>query len=117
MENKMIIINITQEDIDKGSKASCLNCPIALAIERVFEEDPFLQIQVGNPTIGLWRLDKDNFEPGEKLATIYMPKEATLFIAAFDSSERFVSPFSFTIDETPFLPWVKPVEQQTPTQL
>lgn len=59
----MITINVTQEDIDKGTKASCLFCPVAKAIERAFVYDRGrLQLQ-----------------------------------------------FSFQTDETPVLPWVKPV--------
>lgn len=34
----MIHVTVTQNDIDRGFKDSCLNCPVALAMTRAFGE-------------------------------------------------------------------------------
>lgn len=81
-------INVTQEDIDKGTPLSCKFCPISQAVRRIsgalWTSSDVDWIAVGvNPTI-----KSDRYRT---------PQNAADFIRVFDASPDAVQPFSFEL--------------------
>lgn len=85
-----ITIDVTQDDINKGIKENCRFCPVALAVQRTFN-DP--EMDVFSPCIKNCEEDR-----------VASPSSVCDFIDRYDNGES-VQPFSFEIDvpET----WVK----------
>ncbi len=79
----MIIINVTQEDIDQGQPHKSRTCPVALAIQRATNIE---NIEVGH--IGCAILIK---------RYITFPDGVQNFIQKFDNKLP-VDPFSFELD-------------------
>lgn len=106
----MITINVTQEDIDNGTREQCAICPVARALDKAFG----LTIPLTNIADRICFMPDsyhiDLFDKQRYLVGIPTPFEAKVFIKAFDAKQP-VKPFSFQIDETPFLPWVKSVAE------
>jgi hypothetical protein len=81
-----MLINVTQEDIDKGCQRNSSNCPVARAIKRQTGQD----VLVGAYQFGLMS--------GEKL---WMPQGVQNFVYAFDNGYNVLTkPFSFYLPDT-----------------
>jgi hypothetical protein len=78
-------IKVTQEDIDNGQRKSCSCCPVALAMKRVLDID----VKVGD--------NKFVLTSSDEFTILELPKEARIFIDAFDNDEL-VEPFEFEIN-------------------
>lgn len=81
----MRTITVTEEHIKKGKRQSCIECPIALAINdaAVFST---------RAVVKHVSVREDN-----SLLTIPLPRKATSFIYHFDAAEP-VEPFSFHLN-------------------
>lgn len=82
-----MIINVTQEHINKGKPARACRCPIALATMGQLNLSP------GHVCVTPHTLYIDN-------KAYRMPPEATGFVRRFDSDEE-VSPFTFEVTNDP----------------
>lgn len=82
---RRVTINVTQAHINKGLKARCNGCPIALAIKEALGWDD-AWVDCGAITIG---------EPGH-LTQVLLPERVIRWYEAFDKGET-VRPFSFKI--------------------
>lgn len=80
-----ITVNVTQEDIDKGKRGSCADCPIALAAIRALGTD---EVRVTSDAIYWMGLSVLRHAP--------IPEAGWMFIGGFDGGEK-VHPFSFEI--------------------
>ena len=78
-------IDVTQEDIDRGVKGACTQCPVALALARAFP-DVYVDVATTQLLVG------DEF--------IRAPSVVSIFIEDFDDGEP-VQPFSFDLDLPP----------------
>jgi hypothetical protein len=84
-------IKVTQKDIDKGSKGSCYECPIAHAFKREVKNKIRYAFAVNADSIDLVTKDYRRY--------IYaLPKEAKKFIQRFDNDQP-VKPFTFEIEK------------------
>lgn len=91
MRTKPLVVNVTQEDIDKGEAASCSSCPIALALRRIA---PLARVYTDCVALA-----GELYSPKAILEShtfIRLPEEAMKFIQTFDFRNH-VSPFSFTL--------------------
>lgn len=81
-------VEITKSLIKRGERASCVDCPVALAINKTFK---LHHASVDNGCA--MAVDKNN-------KTIYfkLPKKAKNFIERFDDGKR-VKPFTFELRE------------------
>jgi hypothetical protein len=87
---KKQIVNVTMNDIRKGHRNACSNCPIALALHRI---KIFKNASVGSTFFGFW--PKDSTNPlGE---SVQLPYEAQRFIQDFDYGTP-VTPFKFKVE-------------------
>lgn len=83
-------IEVTQDDIEQGTKRNCNLCPIALAITRVTGKQCFVIPEKIEVYTTLSRVSRVLF---------YRPtKEAVDFMCAFDDGEE-VQPFTFTAEK------------------
>jgi len=82
---KTLTIEVTQEDIDKGCRASPWSCPVALALERANGK----QYSVGTKSFN------ERFKYYED--SLNLPEHVQDFILRFDTSKP-VQPFSFQIN-------------------
>lgn len=80
---KNIKIEVTQQDIDNGKRASCFYCPIALVCTRTFKE----LCLIGESYLGFIR-------GGKKYP---LPQNARQFVTDFDHG-RPVKPFTFELN-------------------
>lgn len=81
-------IEVTQADIDKAMPCQAYDCPIAIAMSRVFN------CPIGVCLDGLWWLASDGeLGPGDSHP---LPPEAIEFALAFDEGKT-VEPFTFKI--------------------
>lgn len=78
-------IEVTQADIDRGLRASCYSCPVALALYRSIKSN----VQVGDSYLAV--------HIGDSITDIESPPIVKEFVFNFD---RFVEvkPFTFTLD-------------------
>ncbi len=91
-----LILEITQEDIDKGKAGNCSLCPIALALMRKFNLDPS-EDSLDYARVGLTMASIFPVMDRERKPQYFnMPDEASEFIKDFDSKLP-VKPFSFTL--------------------
>ncbi len=74
-------VHVTAEDIAKGRRDSCVDCPIARALKRVTTDE----VQVTS----------ENIQLGD--ASVHPPHAARMFVFAFDEG-RPVEPFSFSLE-------------------
>lgn len=79
-----LIVEVTQEDIDKGVCDSATKCAVARAIKRLTRRQ---QVRVDGESAYIF---KDRYEAE-------LPKKAQTFISKFDSDKRTVTPFSFVL--------------------
>lgn len=84
-------VYVTQDDIDKGDKADCRYCPIALALRRPM---PTTDIEVGADFITMYRISR--LTTVEQFYEAALPWLAGVFVANFDTN-RAVAPFHFDI--------------------
>jgi hypothetical protein len=82
----ILIIEVTQQDIDAGQRFDCEACPIALALRRA----GFADAEVGHSAA--WRTPDEQWEH----QTTRLPYEAQNFIKRFDTLQA-VEPFKFDI--------------------
>jgi hypothetical protein len=77
-------VEVTEKDIRTGIQADCMECPIALAINR--------SLGSGHARVRRHRIDMYN----PTLKCIPLPSEARAFVLDFDRGKE-VLPFSFEI--------------------
>ena len=116
--SKTIVVEVTQDDIDKGKFRTSSECPIALSLKRLFPHFiPGVGIK-GNMFLlnglpsnarmdnGTLRFDTSKFPNLEERQVEYakyiewrgnMPAEAIAFQTSFDKKEP-VQPFSFSVN-------------------
>lgn len=73
-------IEVTQEDIDKGTPRNCADCPVAIAASRALGE----RVEVGRTFMSTAN------------RSYWIPREVRNFITSFDSRDT-VQPFSFEL--------------------
>lgn len=84
-----IKVEVTEQDIHDGVKASCSNCPNALAISRVLGPD-FTQVTVG--AINTLAINSN----GSCAFSSRLPFGVMKWIADFDSGRK-VKPITYTL--------------------
>ena len=81
---KKITIDVTSEDIERGSDSSCFFCPIALAARRV--------LKTTNVEVFRKRIEIND-------RAYRLPLVARMFIVAFDSRKiELIKPFTFELE-------------------
>lgn len=80
MEPVKVTVEVTQADIDIGCKKDCLNCPVAVALERA--------------TGKMWSVLGTCARRPAEFEVYLLPESARQFIGAFDEGEP-VKPFTF----------------------
>jgi hypothetical protein len=82
-----VIVRVTQEDIDEGTKGDCTFCPIALAVDRALGGECCVAVTIF-----------DVYITENAHAEVFpLPSEARQFIQRFDKGKP-VSPFEFELD-------------------
>lgn len=79
-------ICVTQADIDNGFPGSPDTCPVALAISKVLNEEPYVEVYGDEVEIDY--------------NTIELPEKVHKFVKAFDRNED-VIPFEFDLNYKP----------------
>ena len=79
-------IKVTQQDIAKGSRKKCDNCPIARAIKRETKSPVWVNS------------NHVDYLVKNELVVHLLPKKAITFIKRFDAGET-VKPFTFEIEK------------------
>jgi hypothetical protein len=100
-KKKPILIEVTEHDIKKGKPKSKCDCPIGLAVQRVFQIDPDaddddeieVDWMVGGDDLALLRVVKDK---DDRSLHWLLPPEAAAFIKRFDNKKK-VEAFSFEL--------------------
>lgn len=91
-----MIIKITEQDIEAGKRNDCEKCPIALALNRAFENPKGFTISVCEDFVEL-------FAVGDSEGNLYfnLPANAQEFVFDFDNMEENErpEPFSFRLDK------------------
>lgn len=80
-----LTIHVTQEDIDRGIRRNCGECPIALAIKRAGA----VSVDAEHGVISLGDAEHNRFR-------FHTPSDASKFMADFDKCLP-VTPFTFTL--------------------
>jgi len=78
----MIKIEVSAKDIKNGARANCRECPIALALKRVFND------KIGVGSGAFW------FCEGRDYMAVPLPLIVAEFVFSFDHKKK-VEPFSF----------------------
>lgn len=84
---KRIRVEVTKEDIDKGTRHSCSTCPVARALERALECDMAF---VGRD---IFHYEKE----GKTSKILSLPAFVSLKIQLFDSTGE-MEPFGFDLE-------------------
>lgn len=92
--NKILEIEVTQEDILNGTKSSPTTCPIALAIKRQIKN--VVYVSVGGTTVNLVT-KKMLFLKSKK--DYHLDRTAQDFIFSFDQDFIPVHPFTFLMEK------------------
>lgn len=79
-------IDVTQEDIDKGTPEKSNSCPIALALKRQLPEAEEISVDI----VSDFMIDEQRYI-GD------LPKSGEMFIQDFDNHKQ-VNPFSFEME-------------------
>lgn len=87
-----IVIEVTDEDISRGKRRHCTNCPIGLAGQRAF---PNHIVAVSSP--GYLKVINE----AGKIKFYRLPEEAKVFDRRFDAGWA-VKAISFTIEESAY---------------
>ena len=99
VSNELLLIDVTQEDIDRGCRGNSKYCPIALALRRMGHKDISVvswSVRWLPPDTGNW------FNPAPAYAAGKLPPEASRFVEDFDNKGRDeVRPFSFLLEKHP----------------
>lgn len=101
-DEDFIEVEVTQEDIDKGTQGSCYVCPIARAVSRVV---PSCRVSVTEGKISLLytRLPMELYRVGAQR----MSKRLKQFVNHFDhplrDSAKYVRPFTFQLFRNNFI--------------
>jgi len=98
MKTNKIIVEVTQKDIDEGTKGSCYDCPIAYAIIKALNKHNKIKkkyLQDFYYRRVYCAKELSCFDISYK--DIKWPKEIRDWIIAFDKGEK-VQPFKFIID-------------------
>lgn len=77
-----MVINVTQEHIDRGTKKECSKCPVALALKDAGFPNAFVGV------FSIWPFEMTRLD---------VSNEVEEFIAAFDCGS-IVKPFSFNLE-------------------
>ena len=88
----LVEVNVTEDDIVKGIKGNCSQCPVALAVNRILKDRFFSAIGGLRVTIS---------EYGMKDYDIHMSDSHELwsFVRQFDDyGPNYAHPFSFSLD-------------------
>lgn len=83
-KNQSIVVEVTQDDINKGVCGDPNKCAIARAVRRTVKR---MDIDVNGEYI---KIEKDDYE-------MPLNKKAVKFIEDFDDNRRSVKPFSFVL--------------------
>lgn len=88
---KTVLINVTENDINRGDRGNSLSCPVAIAVHRKLTRE----VRVGRQ--GLFILK--SFEPSKQVAPL--PGKAVVFIKNFDEvtygPKPIFKPFKFSV--------------------
>lgn len=85
-----MLINVTQDHIDRGVASDCEKCPTALAVLETVPGCVYADVSDAGIVC-----HQENKETGElRIHKIRTPESVFMFYAAFDAG-RAVSPFSF----------------------
>jgi hypothetical protein len=86
-----LVVEVTQEDIDKGERKNCFECPLALAIHRASGK----QVQVGTKRVYM------SDSSGTTVGSALLPKAARDIIRAVDTGNKdLVHPTKLTLHFT-----------------
>src|SRR5690242_13482648 len=92
MSLRMVTIDVTQEDIDRGNRANCRFCPIAMAIDRLVK--PGVEAWIDPWSMAIFQ--------GDKLVADFLVLSQSMsdFIGLYDAG-HYVPPsrFSFELPE------------------
>lgn len=89
-----LVIEVTAEDIARGKRHSCYQCPVSLALQRSAHLDEN-KVGICHVTTGTSQLMVTKAGDGHYIAET--PKEAAHFMLAFDTGEEPL-PFSFVAE-------------------
>ena len=81
-----LTVEVTQQDIERGSLIECRSCPVALALQRATGRE----VEVAGPWF-IFANSRRHFN---------LPESVRDFVAQFDSGVA-VQPFSFEIEAQP----------------
>lgn len=87
-DQRIVLVEVTADDIKQGQRDNCLDCPVARALNRAFNLGPAC-------------VDTDIFYFDWGYDTHSLPEEVTEFIVNFDDGQQ-VEPFSFVVDVGPY---------------
>lgn len=97
-----ITVDVTEEDIKHGVRKSCHRCPVAKALERVFQEPELaLDVRVDQADVSVYGYPETKAmrkRIGGTYTKFYsiLPKDVAERIAHFDE-HGFMEPFSFSL--------------------
>lgn len=86
-------VSVTQAHIERGLQHSCVDCPVALALNDATGV-PHQPDEHGARRVGWFVLRTEAFSPAH--VPYHLPDEVLQFIKRFDARER-VFPFTFTL--------------------
>ena len=89
-----ITIEVRKNDITRGKRRKCMECPVALATSRALTKRLGTPVKVSVGTNFL-----DIYADGDELASVVTPARAAEFMARFDLNEKRngLKPFSFRL--------------------
>lgn len=92
----IMLIEVTQDDINHGIVLDCYACPVAKAINRILL--PELVAEVGNSFLWIYEDDRSLSElaRGVPVESCYLPREVIHSICSFDLNQA-IKPFSFEL--------------------
>jgi hypothetical protein len=88
---RVVIFDVTQDDIDQGRPRDCYNCPVARSVVRTLGLGPAAdEWTVGSWVIAGWLRDR-------QVVSVPAPIRVCRFIDEFDRGQP-VEPFSFELE-------------------
>lgn len=97
-----IILDVTQEDIDKGTKHSTTYCPVALSLRRIYPKAKLVTVGVVEASVYTPRRNFLGIIPrGEEFIRITLPKRVSKFIRNYDAygaKDEYVKPFTVEVE-------------------
>lgn len=98
-----MLIEVTQEHIDKGERSNALSCPVALAVREALDAKKENEVAVSFRWITHlkeYRGWRTLFQKTQDWISYPSPKKVQEFITDFDNGEP-VAPFSFELKQPP----------------